>query len=159
MNNVHYSNATDEWATPPDLFASLNAEFGFTLDPCATPANAKCAKFFTKREDGLAQSWQGERVFMNPPYGSAIGAWVRKAFEECRHGALVVCLIPSRTDTAYWHDYVMRASEVRFIRGRVKFVGGKYSAPFPSVVVVFRPNMPANNVLQPKLLRFASQLG
>ena len=137
MNKVHFSSKTSEWETPQALFEALDAEFHFTLDPCATPENAKCGRYFTKEIDGLAQSWAGETVFMNPPYGREIGKWVRKAFEEWRRGATVVCLLPSRTDTAWWHDYCMKATEIRFIRGRVKFVGGKYAAPFPSAVVIF----------------------
>ena len=137
MNKVHFSSKTGEWETPQALFDALDAEFHFTLDPCATPENAKCGRYFTKEIDGLAQSWAGETVFMNPPYGREIGKWVRKAFEEWRRGATVVCLLPSRTDTAWWHDYCMKATEIRFIRGRVKFVGGKYAAPFPSAIVIF----------------------
>ena len=136
---VHYSSLSNEWSTPAELFARLDAEFGFTLDPCATPQNAKCKKFFTQADDGLRQSWAGERVFMNPPYGRQIGAWVRKAFEESQRGALVVCLIPARTDTSYWHEYCMNASEIRLLRGRVKFGGQAWGAPFPSAVVVFLP--------------------
>jgi len=149
---VHYSSLTNEWSTPAELFARLDAEFGFTLDPCATAENAKCRKFFTQADDGLRQSWAGERVFMNPPYGRQIGAWVRKAFEESQNGALVVCLIPARTDTSYWHEYCMNASEIRLIRGRVAFGGAPKTnahtpcAPFPSAVVVFAPlPVPSNN--------------
>jgi site-specific DNA-methyltransferase (adenine-specific) len=134
---VHYSSASDEWATPAEFFAQLQSEFAFTLDPCATRTNAKAERYFTRATDGLAQAWEGS-VFMNPPYGSAIGKWVAKAYRESRRGALIVCLIPARTDTRYWHDYVMRADELRFVRGRIRFEGGAYSAPFPSVLVIFR---------------------
>lgn len=134
--NVHFSSETPEWATPPDFFRELDEEFGFTLDPCATAANTKCSRFFTIESDGLSQSWKGAVVFMNPPYGRGIGAWVRKAWEESVH-ATVVCLLPARTDTAWWHDYAMNG-EIRFLRGRLKFGGSKNSAPFPSAVVVFR---------------------
>jgi site-specific DNA-methyltransferase (adenine-specific) len=134
---VHFSSKTDDWPTPLDFFDELNAEFAFTLDPCATPDNAKCPRFFTQQEDGLAQVWTG-RVFMNPPYGREIAAWIQKAWEASQTTAeLVVCLIPARTDTRYWHDYVTRG-EVRFIRGRLKFGDATTSAPFPSAVVVFR---------------------
>ena len=136
--NVHYSSKSNEWSTPQDFFDKLDEEFGFTLDPCSDGLNAKCERFFTAEDDGLAQSWAGESVFMNPPYGRVIGDWVRKAYEESRRGATVVALIPSRTDTRYWHDYVMRACEVRLVKGRLKFGDGKNSAPFPSAVVVFR---------------------
>jgi site-specific DNA-methyltransferase (adenine-specific) len=140
VNNVHFSSQSNEWATPTDLFRILDRKFNFTLDPCATPQNAKCKKFFTQQEDGLAQTWAGETVFMNPPYGREIGTWIRKAYEESTQGATVVCLIPARTDTTYWHDYVMQyADEIWLKRGRVKFGGSKNSAPFPSAVVVFRP--------------------
>ena len=128
---------TVEWSTPKEVFARLNATHGFTLDPCSTHDNAKCSKHYTASENGLAQSWQGERVFMNPPYGRAIGAWMKKAYDESRGSALVVCLVPARTDTAWWHDYAAKG-DVRFIRGRLKFGGGKKSAPFPSALVVFK---------------------
>ncbi len=136
--SVHFSSKTDLWATPQDFFNTLNAEFGFTLDVCALPYNAKCERYFTPEEDGLQQLWRGV-CWMNPPYGRTIGQWVRKAYESALEGATVVCLIPARTDTAWWHTWVMQAEEVRFIRGRLKFGGSKNSAPFPSAVVIFRP--------------------
>lgn len=136
---VHFTSNKEDWATPPALFADLHGEFDFTLDPCAAPENAKCERYFTKEQNGLEQSWAGERVFMNPPYGRIVtGLWIAKAYHEAQKGALVVCLIPSRTDTAWWHNFVSKAAEVRFIRGRVKFIGGRHSAPFPSAIVVFR---------------------
>lgn len=135
---VHFSSETDEWATPRFLFEALDAEFGFTLDPAATPVNAKCRRFFTRLEDGLAQNWTGHTVFLNPPYGREIGLWVRKAFLTAASGSVVVCLLPARTDTRWWHDYVSRG-EVRFLKGRLQFEGGQHCAPFPSAVVVFRP--------------------
>jgi phage N-6-adenine-methyltransferase len=127
----------DDWETPPAFFAELDAEFGFTLDACATAATAKCGAFFTPADDALLRSWDGV-VWMNPPYGRQISAWVEKAFTEAVRGATVVCLLPARTSTAWWHDYCMRG-EVRFIRGRLKFVGAPSAAPFPSAVVIFRP--------------------
>jgi len=131
------SSKTPEWSTPKSLFNSLNAEFGpFDLDPCATDENAKCRKFYTKKDDGLRQEWTG-RVFMNPPYGREIGAWMKKALESARLGALVVCLVPARTDTAWWHNYASMG-QVRFIRGRLKFGDSSGSAPFPSAVVIFK---------------------
>jgi phage N-6-adenine-methyltransferase len=133
--NVHFSSATDLWATPQDTFDALHAEFGFTLDVCATAENAKCADYFTVEQDGLAQEWRGVS-WMNPPYGRAIGAWMRKAYESAKGGATVVCLVPARTDTAWWWDYAMKG-EVRFIRGRLKFGGQANSAPFPSAIVIF----------------------
>jgi site-specific DNA-methyltransferase (adenine-specific) len=136
---------TNEWATPSDLFDELNREFNFTLDPCSTKDNAKCQKFYTKQDDGLSKSWAGERVFMNPPYGREIGHWIRKAYLET--SALVVCLIPSRTDTKYWHEYCMKANEIRFVEGRIRFGIGLAPAPFPSCIVVFQAGRP-NNSLQ-----------
>ncbi len=137
--DVMFSSKTDLWSTPQDFFDNLNEEFNFTLDPCATPDNAKCKKYFTKETDGLKQNWQGETVFCNPPYGKAIKHWVKKCYEESlKPDTTVVMLIPARTDTAYFHDYVYhKAEEIRFIRGRLKFGEAKNSAPFPSMVVVF----------------------
>ena len=136
MSNVHFSSSTDLWATPQDFFDKLNAEFGFELDVCATPDNAKCARYFTKQDDGLAQEWSG-KIWMNPPYGREIGAWMKKAYEAAQNGATVVCLVPARTDTNWWHEYAIK-HEVRFIRGRLKFGGAKSNAPFPSAIVVMR---------------------
>lgn len=135
---IMFSSATDLWSTPQDFFDELNAEFNFTLDPCATRENAKCARFFTVEDDGLKQDWQGETVFCNPPYGREIGKWVKKCYEESKKpGTTVVMLIPARTDTSYFHDYIYgKAREIRFIRGRLKFGDAKNSAPFPSMVVV-----------------------
>jgi len=135
---VHFSSATDEWATPQDFFDKLMATYRFTLDVCATAENAKCADFYTKEDNGLTKDWSG-RCWMNPPYGRDIKYWVKKAYESAQyHGALVVCLLPARTDTAWWHDYVLPYGEVTFIRGRLKFGGAKNSAPFPSAIVVFK---------------------
>lgn len=137
--SVHFSSKTDMWATPQVTFDELAAEFGpFDVDVCASADNAKCARYFTRVDDGLSQSWSG-RCWMNPPYGREIKAWMRKAFESCQSGAFVVCLVPARTDTAWWHDYAMKG-EIRFIRGRLKFGNAKNSAPFPSAVVVFAPD-------------------
>jgi len=134
---LHFSSKTPEHATPQEFFDRLNAEFNFTLDPCATPENAKCARYFTREDDGLAQSWAGEVVFMNPPYGRVIAAWMRKAYEASRReGATVVCLIPARTDTRWFHEYALKG-KVRFLEGRLKFGDSKNSAPFPSAIVVF----------------------
>jgi len=134
---VHFSSRNDRWETPPELFAKLNEEFGFTLDVCALPENAKCRRYFTPAIDGLKQKWQGV-CWMNPPYGRHIGKWVSRAYESAREGATVVCLLPARTDTSWWHCYCMMA-EIRLLRGRLKFVGAESSAPFPSAIVVFRP--------------------
>ena len=138
MNKALLSSASNEWATPDKFFAELDAEFHFTLDPCATHDNHKCARYYTQEDDGLAQNWGGQKVFCNPPYGREIGRWVRKCFEESRKpDTLVVALIPARTDTAYFHDYIYHhAREIRFIRGRLHF-NEAGAAPFPSMVVVF----------------------
>lgn len=132
-----FSSAKCEWETPQDLFDELNKEHGFTLDVCALPENAKCSMFYTPEDDGLSQEWGGV-CWMNPPYGRGIGSWVEKAHKEVSAGRAekVVCLVPARTDTAWWHDWVTRG-EVTFIRGRLKFGGHKHNAPFPSAVVVF----------------------
>ena len=138
--NVHFSSETDLWATPQDTFDALNAEFGpFDVDVCAVAGNAKCARFYTPETDGLAQDWAPSRCWMNPPYGRTIARWMCKAWEESLRGATVVCLVPARTDTAWWHDYAMKG-QIRFLRGRLKFGNAKHSAPFPSAVVVFPAN-------------------
>lgn len=136
---VHFSSATVEWATPWAIFNPLDAEFGFTVDVCASADNAKVARYFTEAMDGLAQDWTGEVCWMNPPYGRVIGDWMRKAYESAQAGATVVCLVPARTDTRWWHDYAMKG-EIRFLKGRVHFENGdtKAPAPFPSAIVVFR---------------------
>lgn len=139
--SVHFSSKTDMWATPPDIFAKLDAEFGFTIDVCATPDNAKCRRYFTPQVDGLKQDWRGV-CWMNPPYGRQIKKWIQKAYISSLQGATIVCLIPARTDTYWWHTYVRRADEVRFIRGRLKFGDSRNSAPFPSAIAVFRPPHP-----------------
>ncbi len=134
-----FSSKTDEWETPQDFFDELDKEFHFTLDPCATHENAKCKKYYTVKEDGLKQDWQGETVFCNPPYGKAIKNWVKKCYEESRKpNTTVVMLIPARTDTTYFHEYIYKkAKEIRFVKGRLKFGCSKNSAPFPSMVVIF----------------------
>jgi phage N-6-adenine-methyltransferase len=133
-----FSKATDNWATPQWLFDELDREFHFTLDVCADEVNAKCKTFFSKVQDGLQQEWNGT-VWCNPPYGRQIIQWVKKASETAAKGHTVVMLVPARTDTAWFHDYCYNdKAEVRFIRGRVKFGGSNYNAPFPSMVVIFR---------------------
>jgi phage N-6-adenine-methyltransferase len=132
-----------DWETPPEVFEPLHAEFNFTLDACATAENAKLPRFYTEDDDGLTRDWSGERVFMNPPYGREVYAWTRKAREEAARGALVVGLLPASTDLAWWHEDVLAVgAEVRFRRGRVRFLrGGKRAGCgfFSSVVVVWRP--------------------
>jgi len=133
---VHFSSKTDLHATPQEFFDGLNQEFKFTLDVCANASNAKCSKFYTEQDDGLSQQWEGV-IWMNPPYGRDISKWMKKANEAAKQGNTVVCLIPARTDTNWWHNYVIQ-HEVRFVRGRLKFGNAKNSAPFPSAVVVMR---------------------
>lgn len=131
-----FSSERMDWETPQDFFIELDNEFHFTLDPCATEQNAKCAKFYTENDDGLAKSWGGETVFCNPPYGSQIGKWVKKCATE--ENCTCVMLIPARTDTRWFHEYIYQKAEIRFIKGRLKFGNQPHSAPFPSMVVVFR---------------------
>lgn len=141
INRVHFSSKTDLWSTPQDVFDQLNREFSFTLDVCALPENAKCKNFFSPKENGLQQCWTG-CCFMNPPYGREIRKWMEKAYKSSLCGATVVCLVPARTDTSWWHDYAING-EIRFIRGRLKFGGSQNSAPFPSAIVVFRNDISA----------------
>ena len=136
MNNGMYSSKKQDYETPQELYDKLNLEFGFTLDPCSTHENAKCKTHYTISENGLKQNWTTEIVFMNPPYGREIKEWVEKAYGESLKGAVVVCLLPARTDTRWWHDYCMKG-EIRFIKGRLKFGSAKNSAPFPSAIVIF----------------------
>lgn len=136
INKWLFTSNTDLRATPQSFFDRLNEEFWFTLDPCATPENAKCKKFFTKEQDWLAQSRDNEIVFCNPPYWREIGKWVEKA--SCAKGGVVVMLLPARTDTRRFHDLIYKKSEIRFIKGRLRFGDEKNSAPFPSMVVIFR---------------------
>lgn len=148
MNDALFSSAKQDWETPRALFATLNDEFDFELDPCSSASNAKCCVHFTEEEDGLTKSWGGLTAFVNPPYGRAIKHWVQKSHEESYWtNSTTVMLIPARTDTTYWHDYVMRASEIRLIRGRLHFevdgVPSKVPAPFPSAIVVFDGKNPS----------------
>lgn len=137
--NLMFSSKKMDWETPQDFFDKLNVEFHFTLDPCANEQNAKCKKFYTIEQDGLAQSWQGEIVFCNPPYGRELSKWVEKAYKESRKpNTIVVMLIPARTDTKYFHQYIYKKSEIRFIKGRLKFGNSTNGAPFPSMVVVMK---------------------
>jgi len=136
--SVHFSSSKDDWGTPSSLFKTLDGHFGFTLDVCATAENAKCRRFLTLADDGLSQDWRGI-CWMNPPYGRQIEHWVAKAKASADDGAMVVCLLPSRTDTRWWHEYVMQAAKIYFIKGRLRFQGATNSAPFPSAIVVFQP--------------------
>lgn len=137
MNKVLFSSNSNEWATPQSLFDELNKEFNFTLDPCANEQNHKCALYYTMQDDGLRQNWEGYNVFVNPPYGREIKDWVRKSYEESRKpNTKVVMLIPARTDTTYFHDYIYHKAEIRFLKGRLHF-NDAGPAPFPSMIVIF----------------------
>ena len=132
-----------DWETPPEIFGPVQKEFKLELDVCATKKNALLPEFFTPEQDGLSKDWAPKKCWMNPPYGKQISRWVKKAYEESLKGALVVCLVPARTDTAWWHDYCAKG-EVRFYRGRIKFlIAGErkkgFCAPFPSALVLFHP--------------------
>lgn len=129
---------TDEWDTPQDLYEKLDAEFGFNLDPCSTDENKKCVLHYTKAEDGLKQDWGGCRVFCNPPY-SETKLWVRKAYHESRKpNTIIVMLLPASTDTRWFHRYIYHRTEIRFVRGRVRFSNSNANAPFASMIVIFR---------------------
>ena len=134
--NIHFSSKTDLWATPQLFFDKYNKIYGFTLDVCANKDNAKCSTYFTEEQDGLSKEWNGV-CWMNPPYGRNIKYWVKKAYESSLNGSTVVCLLPARTDTAWWHDYCIKG-QIEFIRGRLKFGDSKNSAPFPSAIVIFK---------------------
>ena len=135
---VHFQSKTDDWATPQNFFNALHKEFSFTHDVCASKENAKRWLFWDKEENGLIQDWDNKNCWMNPPYGREIGKWIKKASEA--KGGVVVCLIPARTDTKWFHDYIYKNSraEIRFIKGRLKFGESKNAAPFPSMVVIFK---------------------
>ena len=132
--NLMFSSKTDMWETPQEFFNNLNAEFHFDLDVCAVQKNAKCIRYYSPELDGLSKDWAGV-CWCNPPYGREVGKWVKKASESC---ATVVMLLPARTDTKWFHDYIYHKAEIRFIRGRLKFGGCNNSAPFPSMVAIFR---------------------
>ena len=137
ISEALYSSKTDMWETPQDLFNELDKEFRFDLDVCATQENAKCNRYYTPEQDGLSKPWDGT-CWCNPPYGRDIGQWVRRALFASFGGATVVMLLPARTDTKWFHDYIYKRAEIRFVKGRLKFGNSKNSAPFPSMVVIFR---------------------
>ena len=139
-NDLFFSSASDCWATPDDLFQKLNKYFKFDLDVCANKLNAKCKLYFTEDDNGLQKDWLGT-CFMNPPYGRGISEWVKKAYNtSIEQGNTIVCLLPARCDTRWWHDYCVHG-EITFIKGRLKFGNAKNCAPFPSAIVVFRPTV------------------
>ena len=137
-SNAMFTSASEEWATPQDLFDRLNDEFHFTIDACATKENAKVIRFFTKDQDGLKQDWTGETVWCNPPYGRHIKHWIYKAYKHFIGGGTSVLLVPARTDTQWFHEYVYGKAEIRFIKGRLKYGNAKYNAPFPSMIVIYK---------------------
>lgn len=142
MNAALLSSARHDWETPAGLFAAVDAEFRLELDVCALPHNAKLPRFLSPADEALAVAWAPARCWMNPPYGRALPRWVAKANAEALAGALVVCLVPARVETAWWYRWCAPA-EVRVIRGRVRFTGAAEDAPFPSALVVMRPGLPA----------------
>lgn len=141
MNKILFSSNKDDWETPHELFNKLDQEFHFTIDVCANYDNKKCNRYYSKKDNGLLQDWTNETVWCNPPYGRKISEWVKKAKES---NATVVMLLPARTDTKWFHKYIYGRAEIRFIKGRLKFVGSKNSAPFPSMIVIFKKHRKMN---------------
>ena len=137
INRALFTSDRQDWETPDDIFRALDAEFGFDIDVCATADNAKCRHYFSPNQDGLSQPWHGV-CWMNPPYGAGIPKWMAKAYRESLRGATIVCLVPARTDTVWWHEFAMRG-EIRLVQGRLRFGHARHSAPFPSAIIVFRP--------------------
>ena len=135
MNKILFSSNKEDWETPQDLFNELNKEFNFTVDVASSEENYKCNRYYTEKENGLKQNWDNEIVWCNPPYGRKIGDWVKKASKS---KATVVMLLPARTDTKWFHEYIYNKAEIRFIKGRLKFGNSVNSAPFPSMIVIFR---------------------
>lgn len=141
MENIQvmFSSKSNDWSTPQDFFNELNDEFHFDIDLCADESNHKCDKYFSISDNSLEQDWEGFTGFCNPPYGKEIKDWVRKAYYEGRKpNTTIVMLIPARTDTVYFHKYIYNKAEIRFIKGRLKFGDSKNSAPFPSMVVIYK---------------------
>lgn len=142
LNQGLFSSEKQDWCTPQQFFDELDAEFHFVLDAAATHQNSKCKRCFTPEDDGLIQNWDmGGAVYCNPPYGKEIGLWVKKAYEEAQKGTTIVMLIPARTDTKYFHEYIYHKAEIRFVKGRLKFTDEngtpKGTVPFPSMVVIY----------------------
>jgi site-specific DNA-methyltransferase (adenine-specific) len=137
LNDSLFMSNKDDWETPKDLYAVLNTEFNFSLDPCCSKETAKCSSYYTIEDDGLSKDWKGT-VFMNPPYGRGIINWIKKAKEESDKGSTVVCLIPARTDTKWWHTYCMKSAEIRLLTKRLTFEGANNKATFPAAIIVFR---------------------
>jgi site-specific DNA-methyltransferase (adenine-specific) len=146
MNNVHFKSGNKEWETPESLFQPLKKEFDIVLDVCASEHNTKCKAYIDRKGNSLVSSWstlisqlgENKAAWMNPPYGRGIDKWVKKAFDEAQKGATIIALLPARTDTSWFHNYIHNKHEVRFLKGRIKFVGAPSSAPFPSMIVIFK---------------------
>lgn len=139
INTGLFTSARDDWETPGDFYKALDAEFHFDLDACADAKNHKCKEYYTIEQNGLKKDWGGRRVYCNPPYGTQLPKWIKKCYEEGQKpGTVVVMLIPARTDTRAFHDYIYHHADIRFIKGRLKFGGAKHNAPFPSMVVIFK---------------------
>lgn len=163
MQSVHFQSGNKEWETPEAFFKPYEKEFNIKLDVCATAENAKCKAFFDKKINGLHASWamvhdlvrDGEvACWMNPPYGRGIEKWVKKAYDEALKGVTTIALLPARTDTSWFHNHIYNKHEVRFLKGRIKFVDAEGSAPFPSMIVVFQPPVPTNVRKWLKYLKF-----
>lgn len=156
-----FTSRTEEWETPQYIFDILDEEFHFSLDVCATYANAKCKHFFDKQINGLKQDWWryciqnkiNPTAWMNPPYGKEIHRWMLKAYNESQKGMTIVCLVHARTDTQWWHECAMKADEIRLVKGRLKFGDGKQSAPFPSCIVIFRSSFESSHVYNSPLCK------
>lgn len=139
---VHFSSEKMDWETPQKYFNELHEKYNFTIDVATNGSNAKTENFYTEEDNALIQNWHG-RVFCNPPYGRELKRWVKKAYEESQkdHNELIVLLIPARTDTTYWHEYIFDKAEIHFLKGRLKFeVNGKATnpAPFPSALIIYK---------------------
>ena len=138
ISETLFSSRSEDWATPQGLFDKLDRFFDFQLDVCASKDNHKCHQYFSIQEDGLSQKWSSyKRIWMNPPYGKGIEKWMQKAYCEAQEGAIIVCLVPARTDTRWWHNWVNGKAHVHFIKGRLKYGNAKRSAPFPSAIIVY----------------------
>lgn len=139
INKGLFTSNTPEWETPQYLFDKLNEKFNFTLDVCATKENAKCKRYFSKKDDALNKSWSEENCWMNPPYGREIRKWIEKAYNEVifNKAKIVVALLPARTDTKWFHNFIYNKAEIWFLKGRLRFGNSKNSAPFPSMIVIF----------------------
>ena len=150
--NGKFESARQDWETPMDLFQPLDDEFAFTLDAAASAENSKASKFFTKDDDGLLQDWGTETVWLNPPYGDGsakLSEWFAKAYKSSQKGAIVVILIPARTNTSWFHDFCLRYGEIRFIKGRPRFGNAEHGLPQPLCIVIFRPKLSS---FEPRLI-------